>query len=84
MQNGLLSLNFYKKIHKALAKLYNFPAFDLRWGKGCSRLYDPTSPYYNAFYGAYLVTDAADISEKGYTFQPTSIATSEKSVIPFW
>ena len=36
-----------------LTILYNFPAFDLI--KGCSRLYDPTSPYYNGFYGAYLV-----------------------------
>ncbi len=37
-----------------LTILYNFPAFDLR--KGCSRLYDSSSPYYNGFYGAYLVT----------------------------
>lgn len=37
----------------SLTILYNFPAFD--WKKGCSRLYDPASPYYNSFYGAYLV-----------------------------
>lgn len=36
-----------------LTILYNFPAFSLQ--KGCSRLYDAESPYYNSFYGAYLV-----------------------------
>ena len=58
---------FIGETNRKLTILYNFPVFDLRWGKGCSRLYDPTSPYYNAFYGAYLVTDVADVSEKGYT-----------------
>ncbi len=58
---------FIGETNRKLTILYNFPAFDLRWGKGCSRLYDPTSPYYNAFYGAYLVTDVSDVSEKGYT-----------------
>ena len=53
---------FIGEANRELTILYNFPAFDLRRGKGCSRLYDPTSPYYNAFYGAYLVTDIADIS----------------------
>ena len=38
-----------------LTILYNFPSFD--YARGCSRLYDPASPYYNAFYGAYLVRD---------------------------
>ena len=37
-----------------LTIMYNFGAFDLR--KGCSRLYDRQSEYYNSFYGAYLVT----------------------------
>ena len=58
---------FIGETNRKLTILYNFPAFDLRWGKGCSRLYDPTSPYYNAFYGAYLVTDTADVSETGDT-----------------
>lgn len=39
-----------------LTILYNFPAFSL--SKGCSRLYDTESPYYNGFYGAYLVKDS--------------------------
>ncbi len=39
----------------SLTILYNFPAFSLT--KGCSRLYDTSSPYYNSFYGAYLVKD---------------------------
>lgn len=39
-----------------LSILYNFPAFDLSWGKGCSRLFDKDSSYYNSFYGAYAVS----------------------------
>lgn len=58
---------FIGEANRELTILYNFPAFDLCRGKGCSRLYDPTSPYYNAFYGAYLVTDTADLSETGDT-----------------
>lgn len=46
-----------------LTILYNFPAFDLR--KGCSRLYDPASPYYNSFYGAYLVSPEDSVGNKG-------------------
>ena len=65
--SGVSFCRFIGETNRKLTILYNFPAFDLRWGKGCSRLYDPTSPYYNAFYGAYLVTDVADVSEKGYT-----------------
>lgn len=45
-----------------LTILYNFPAFDLL--KGCSRLYDPASPYYNGFYGAYLVCYEDDDEEE--------------------
>ena len=37
----------------SLTILYNFPAFSLT--RGCSRLYDTHSPYYNSFYGAYFV-----------------------------
>lgn len=39
-----------------LSILYNFPAFSLK--HGCSRLYDAKSPYYNSFYGAYVVQKA--------------------------
>lgn len=49
-----------------LTILYNFPAFSLL--KGCSRLYDTASPYYNSFYGAYLVKDA-DGGTYGFTRQ---------------
>jgi hypothetical protein len=38
-----------------LTILYNFPAFSFK--EGASRLYDTASPYYNSFYGAYLVRD---------------------------
>ena len=44
-----------------LTILYNFGAFDL--SKGCSRLYDRQSEYYNSFYGAYLVTRKDDGDE---------------------
>ena len=51
--------NDWSKVYGAeapleLTILYNFPAFDLL--KGCSLLYNPKSPYYNSFYGAYLVS----------------------------
>ena len=52
-----------------LTILYNFPAFDLL--AGCSRLYDTASPYYNGFYGAYLVAgqvNEADGSRHPYGF----------------
>jgi len=51
----------------SLTILYNFPAFS-PWN-GCSRLYDTTSPYYNSFYGAYLVKDS---EEAPYGFTETS------------
>ncbi len=34
---------------------YNFGAF--RWLKGNSSMFDPNSPYYNSFYGAYVVRE---------------------------
>lgn len=46
-----------------LTILYNFPAFDNI--KGCSRLFDPDSDYYTAFYGAYL-TQLPDGSAYGF------------------
>lgn len=50
----------------SLTILYNFPAFSPT--KGCSRLYDTASPYYNSFYGAYLVKDE-DGGTYGFTKQ---------------
>ncbi len=46
-----------------LSIMYNFPEFDLT--KGCSRLYDTDSPYYNAFYGAYCVSGSFGFNDKG-------------------
>jgi hypothetical protein len=43
-----------------LTILYNFPAFS--YLRGCSRLYDAQSPYYNSFYGAYLVQDSGNLA----------------------
>lgn len=50
-----------------LSILYNFPAFDHI--KGCSRLFDESSPYYNSFYGAYLTSLPAG---GAYGFDPDS------------
>lgn len=52
-----------------LSIMYNFPKFDLSWGKGCSRLYDEESPYYNSFYGAY----AAALSKKSESKYETEV-----------
>ena len=38
----------------SLTIMYNFPAFSLL--KGCSRLFDPSSQYRGAFYGAYITS----------------------------
>lgn len=41
----------------SLTILYNFPAFSAF--RGCSHLYDTNSPYYNSFYGAYLIKNTS-------------------------
>lgn len=48
---------------KRLTILYNFPEFDLR--RGCSRIYDRESAYYNSFYGAYGVEGRFGFEENG-------------------
>lgn len=71
----------------SLTILYNFPAFSPT--KGCSRLYDTASPYYNSFYGAYLVKDE-DGSTYGFTTQPDgtlypdAAAVAEVPKYDFW
>ncbi|MBQ8549476.1 MAG: hypothetical protein IJ427_13335 [Lachnospiraceae bacterium] len=70
-----------------LTILYNFPAFSPT--KGCSRLYDTASPYYNSFYGAYLVKDE-DGGAYGFTrrndgsFYPDASAVAEVPKYDFW
>ena len=70
-----------------LTILYNFPAFSPV--KGCSKLYDETSPYYNSFYGAYLVKDN-DGGTYGFTKQadstlfPDAKAVAEVPKYDFW
>lgn len=46
-----------------LTIMYNFPSFDI--SKGCSRLYDNKSPYYNGFYGAYAVNGTYGFNDDG-------------------
>ena len=71
----------------ALTILYNFPAFSPL--KGCSRLYDTDSPYYNSFYGAYLVKDT-DGGIYGFTrktdgsLYPDTTAVAEVPKYDFW
>ncbi len=70
-----------------LTILYNFPAFSPF--KGCSRLYDTDSPYYNSFYGAYLVKDT-DGDAYGFTRQadgtlyPDAASVAEVPNYDFW
>ena len=70
-----------------LTILYNFPAFSPV--KGCSRLYDTESPYYNSFYGAYLVKDK-DGTPYGFTLRedgslyPDAAEVAEVPKYDFW
>lgn len=57
-----------------LTIMYNFPAFDL--SRGCSVIYDDSSPYYNGFYGAYAAEGTFGFNEDG------SFNTEEASVVP--
>ncbi len=71
----------------ALTILYNFPAFS-PW-KGCSRLYDTTSPYYNSFYGAYLVKDRDGlpygfVEKEDGTLYPDAAAVAAVPQYDFW
>ena len=71
----------------SLTILYNFPAFSPI--KGCSRLYDTASPYYNSFYGAYLVKDT-DGDTYGFLRQtdgslsPDTAAVAKVPQYDFW
>ena len=71
----------------SLTILYNFPACSPL--KGCSRLYDTSSPYYNSFYGAYVVKDT-DGGTYGFTRQsdgtlyPDAAAVAEVPKYDFW
>ncbi len=71
----------------SLTILYNFPAFSPT--KGCSRLYDTGSPYYNSFYGAYLVKDS-DGTPYGFlpddsgTLYPDAATVAEIPKYDFW
>lgn len=71
--------NYLGEKDARLTILYNFPAFDLRWRKGCSRLYDDTSPYYNGFYGAYILS-SDDESQQEKRSEKAVSAVSEKTI----
>ncbi|MEA4973561.1 hypothetical protein SDC9_136577 [bioreactor metagenome] len=60
-----------------LTIMYNFPAFSLK--NGCSRLYDENSPYYNSFYGAYVVQDLSG-KPYGFYYDNNSLKLDLKSV----
>ena len=71
----------------SLTILYNFPAFSP--AKGCSRLYDSNSPYYNSFYGAYLVKDEEGgiygfTEQADGTLYPDASAVANVPKYDFW
>lgn len=66
---------YMKNENLSLTILYNFPAFSLM--HGCSRLFDEASPYYNSFYGAYLVSDS---SKKPFGFYSDGSIREEELV----
>ena len=53
----------YVGCDRELTIMYNFPSFDLK--KGCSRLYDASSAFYNSFYGAYAVNGRFGFDQEG-------------------
>lgn len=70
--------NYMGNENLSLTILYNFPAFSLL--NGCSRLFDEKSPYFNSFYGAYLVSDS---SGKTFGFRSDgSINEKELTAVP--
>ncbi len=61
-----------------LVVLYNFGY--MRWLKGASVLYDPDSPYYNTFYGAYLVRYKDGLRQYGM-HEDGSLNTQEANLV---
>lgn len=51
----------------SLSIMYNFPSYSPL--RGCSKIFDPSSPYCSGFYGAYAVQDKNGI----YGFNPTDL-----------
>lgn len=49
----------------SLTILYNFGAFD--WKSGSSTYYNAESPYYNSFYGGYIIQDQETNRKYGFT-----------------
>lgn len=48
--------NFTGNKNLSLSIMYNFPYFSML--RGCSHLFDTSSPYYGGFYGAYAVSSS--------------------------
>ena len=67
--------SYAKLADSKLTIMYNFPAFDLK--RGCSRLFDERSPYYNSFYGAYVISQG---NHKAYGFSPNIQGVSEPAL----
>ena len=55
----------------SLSIMYNFPSYSPL--RGCSKIFDPSSPYCSGFYGAYAVQDKNGI----YGFNPDGSVNSE-------
>lgn len=55
----------YMKRELSLTILYNFGAFE--WNHGSSTFYQEESPYYNSFYGGYLIQEHQKERKYGFT-----------------
>ncbi|GAB6086860.1 hypothetical protein [Alkaliphilus crotonatoxidans] len=59
--------------------LYNFPHFDLK--QGGSAYYQPDSPFYSSFYGAYLIENHEPAGEP-YGYQNKKVNVDEIKLLP--
>ena len=73
--NAKESFSYWTKEGIGLDIYYNFASFDLL--EGCSRVYDPDSPYYSSFYGAYLI-QRKDGRPYGFDLNDTSVINVEE------
>ena len=73
--NAKESFSYWTKEDISLDIYYNFASFDLL--EGFSRVYDPDSPYYSSFYGAYLV-QRKDGRPYGFDPNDTSVINVEE------
>jgi hypothetical protein len=77
--NADQSFSRYTGRDLALTILYNFGAFD--WDMSSSNYFQEKSPYYNSFYGGYLVKDNSGSGKYGFTPEG-KLDVSEAMAVP--